>query len=495
MADRHDRLVLGTVQLGMPYGIANESGQPDFEKAREIIATAWETGIYQFDTAQGYGQSESVLAKALTDLQILSEVRVFTKIDPAIDHTDWLAIRQAICKSSTLFGPALYCLMLHNEEYLKHWPEGLGEVLRECRDQGLYTRVGVSVYDPPAARWALETEGIDLIQLPANVLDRRHERAGVMALAHSLRKTIVIRSIFLQGALLLPEDKLPQRIHHARPYMEPIHEVAHCQGINPRDLCIGFVREHWPDSLVVFGAERTEQVSENVSSWSNPLPQGTLEELDTYTKFIPLEVLRPDLWGDVQVLVTGTHIRLRPMQPSDAWGDYANWMNDYEVIRFLESRFCSYTSDDLEQYILRQRVDPNVEFLAIEEISSGRHIGNIKIGPRHAVHETAELGFIIGAKDCWGKGFASEAVALALKLAFETLAIRKVVAGCYGANIASERVFIKNGFVREGLFNQHVMADKVTDDVIVFGLMRETWLENRSLVSLDTRTAQYKELL
>ena len=43
--DEANRLVLGTAQLGMPYGIANRSGQPDASQARAIVEAAWEAGI------------------------------------------------------------------------------------------------------------------------------------------------------------------------------------------------------------------------------------------------------------------------------------------------------------------------------------------------------------------------------------------------------------------------------------------------------------------
>lgn len=479
MANFPNRLVLGTVQLGMPYGIANDSGQPDYHQARSIIAAASEAGIDKFDTAQGYGDSESVLAKALKELGLLSRVRVFTKLHPALDHTDADALRQAIDHSSALFGPALHCLMLHREELLQHWSAGLGEQLRRYRDQKLFSSLGISVYDPPAARRALETEGIDLVQLPANVLDRRHERAGVMDLARSLGKTIMIRSVFLQGALLLPPENLPQRIKHARPYLDPIAKYAQLAKITSKELTLGFVRDHWPDCLVVFGAEQAEQVRENAFAWAKTLPAEVLQDLEKNNTDIPLEIIRPDLWDDNQPLAVGRRLSLRRMRPSDAMGEYVNWMNDPEVTRFLESRFHSYSTEDLEKYILSQRSNPAVLFLAIEEMPSGRHVGNIKIGPRHEIHETAELGFLIGAKECWGRGYATEAIAMAVELAFKRLSVRKVIAGCYRNNVASEKVFIKNGFVCEGVLSGKALDGQDVTDVLTFGILRDSWQENR----------------
>lgn len=472
----NDRLVLGTVQLGMPYGIANESGQPDYQQAKAIVLAAWEGGIRYFDTAQGYGESETVLARALVDLELIEDVRVFTKINPSVDHRDKDSFRQAIFESCQLFGSALYGIILHREDYLQDWSEGLGEVLREYRDAGYFSTIGVSVYDPPAARKALEMEGIDLVQLPANVLDRRHESAGVFKLARSFGKTIMIRSVFLQGALLQPIEKLPKQIQHIRPYLQPVLDVANSGGVAAQDLAMGFVREHWPESLVVFGAERAEQVKKNIASWHKVLPSGVVQEVENTTaKAIPLEVVRPDLWQEEKLQIEGSRLYLRKLQPADAWGQYVRWMNDPEVTRFLESRFCSYSSEDLEKYILSQLDNTRVIFLAIVEKTSGRHIGNIKIGPLHNVHGTAELGFLIGEKDCWGKGYATEAISLAVDVAFDSLSARKIIAGCYSNNIASGRAFLKNGFAKEGYLKQHVIDGDEISDVLQFGLLRNSW--------------------
>lgn len=67
----NNRLVLGTAQLGMSYGIANKTGLPDLATATAIVQTAWESGICEFDTAQAYGKSEQVLSQALSELGVL----------------------------------------------------------------------------------------------------------------------------------------------------------------------------------------------------------------------------------------------------------------------------------------------------------------------------------------------------------------------------------------------------------------------------------------
>jgi aryl-alcohol dehydrogenase-like predicted oxidoreductase len=81
-------LMLGTVQFGLNYGIANVNGKPSYETAKEILKTAYDLGITALDTAAAYGDSEEVLGKALTELGIKDKVTVVTKVPPIPENTD-----------------------------------------------------------------------------------------------------------------------------------------------------------------------------------------------------------------------------------------------------------------------------------------------------------------------------------------------------------------------------------------------------------------------
>ena len=111
------RLVLGTAQLGLPYGIANQTGQPDQNIATAIIHEAWKNGIREFDTAQAYGNSEQALGKALGELGISSEAKIITKLHPNLDHLDASVLSNTLNQSLERLGvSSLFGIMLHREE-------------------------------------------------------------------------------------------------------------------------------------------------------------------------------------------------------------------------------------------------------------------------------------------------------------------------------------------------------------------------------------------
>ena len=292
-----ERLVLGTVQLGMDYGIANEVGQPDVEAAEKIVKSAWEGGVRQFDTAQGYGRSEPVLGEVFGRLGIADKAEVISKFNPQLDHLDYTVLKGAMKKSlSDLKVKKLYGVMLHSEELLDQWDQGVGENLVRCREEGLAQRLGVSVYSPERARRALETEEIELIQLPSNILDRRFERAGVFELAEELGKTIYVRSVFLQGLLLMEPGELSEAMAYAKPVVERYVTLAEWIGLGARQLALGYVQQAYPGARIVFGAEQGKQVKDNLRDWQYAIASDVMKDLREKFDGVEEQVLNPALW-------------------------------------------------------------------------------------------------------------------------------------------------------------------------------------------------------
>lgn len=291
------RLVLGTAQLGMDYGIANTTGQPDYNMARSIVQEAWESGICEFDTAQAYGQSEQVLGRVFKNLGIVDEVRVITKFAPHIDHSDRTVLNNALKISLNNLGvESLYGLMLHREDMLDLWEKGLGENLIDVVGSGKVKHIGVSVYSPERGVQVLNTEGISMVQLPANILDRRFEKTGVFELADDMGKTIYIRSIFLQGLVLLNKGQLPKVMQFASKVIEELDILANKLRMSKMELALGYLKTTKPNARIVFGAETQQQVERNISIWEKHFRPDLFQELRHIFCSVDERILNPTLW-------------------------------------------------------------------------------------------------------------------------------------------------------------------------------------------------------
>ena len=291
------RLVLGTAQLGMYYGVANKTGQPDFITAESIVATAWENGVREFDTAQAYGESEKVLGQALHSLGKSNDARIISKIHPETDHNRTESLRHAVESSlENLKVPKLFALMLHKEALLDLWENGLGERLKAMVEDGLVEQLGISVYSPELALSALRSDGISMIQIPSNLLDRRFEEAGVFSESDRQGNYVYVRSIFLQGLLLMDPGRLPDEVRFAAPTLKRVESLAKRNGLSRQHLAIGYARMAYRKAKIVFGAETVEQVRENIANWKSSIPEELPIVIQESFRNVDVKILSPDMW-------------------------------------------------------------------------------------------------------------------------------------------------------------------------------------------------------
>lgn len=289
-----DRLVLGTAQLGMPYGINNKVGKPDFNSACDIIKTAFSQGITRFDTAQGYGDSEAVLGKIFDELKVGTQAKVYSKLHPGIDFCSDDAVEKSVEDSlGKLRIDRLEGLLLHNEDDLRFWDKGLGANLRKLVVKGKVKFIGASFYAPQKALDALDFNGIDMVQVPANILDHRFEKAGVFKKARECGKEVFVRSIFLQGLLLIPLNRVPVSLKHALSYLEKLEQMAGNMKLTRLELALGYALQRWSESFIVFGVESSNQVADNVRVF---LSKTRLKVDENIFKDISENFLNPVFW-------------------------------------------------------------------------------------------------------------------------------------------------------------------------------------------------------
>ena len=179
----------------------------------------------------------------------------------------------------------------------------------------------------------------------------------------------------------------------------------------------------------------------------------------------------------------GSQIYLREVNENDVSDAYYGWMNDSEVNQYLETRYIPRSKANILNFVKNLDSNSNEILFAICDIKSNKRIGNIKLGPINWIHKFGDISLLIGEKDYWGRGIATEAIALVSVFAFNTLNMHKLKAGCYSANEGSLKAFEKVGFNREGLVKKQWFVNGVFQDNIILGLCSEDFdFENLFLV-------------
>jgi ribosomal-protein-alanine N-acetyltransferase len=165
--------------------------------------------------------------------------------------------------------------------------------------------------------------------------------------------------------------------------------------------------------------------------------------------------------------IKGQAVALRDLRHEDVTERYLSWFRDGTVTQFLSAR--NLQRDDVLRYIDEGIATGNHHMLALCEAATGLHIGNVKIGPIDRANGTSDLVTVIGDRSFWGKGMATEAIALATKMAFTRFGIRKVCGSIIGNNIGSVKSYARGGWHIECVRPRQYLIDGQLQDEIFVG--------------------------
>jgi aryl-alcohol dehydrogenase-like predicted oxidoreductase len=280
------KLGLGTVQFGQAYGVSNTQGQVPEAEVRTILAHAAQAGVGVLDTAAGYGEAENVLGALAAETKPFRIVTKTISIRNGIDAV----VARARQSAQTLKRMPVDLLMVHAAgELAGSDGEKLWNALLALRDEGLFNGIGISAYvaDDPAALAARFRPAA--MQVPFSVLDQRLLANGALTRLQELGVEVHARSLFLQGLLFVPSEKLPPKLTHIGPKLDTVRAML---GARPLDAALAFVLQRPEIDVAVVGVTRAAELDEIVAAAAKPAPA-----VDWKTCALDDEVvLTPSLW-------------------------------------------------------------------------------------------------------------------------------------------------------------------------------------------------------
>jgi RimJ/RimL family protein N-acetyltransferase len=158
---------------------------------------------------------------------------------------------------------------------------------------------------------------------------------------------------------------------------------------------------------------------------------------------------------------------LKQLSKIDVTQSYINWLNDYEVVKFTEQRHLKHSNVSVCQFVEQKKSSKENYLFGI--YYDKKHIGNVKLGPISFSNKRSEISYIIGEKQYWGRGLATQTINFLSQIAKDKLNIVKLLAGTYDCNLASINVLKKNGFKLEGRITKSVYFEKKQIDNLIFG--------------------------
>lgn len=287
------KLSLGTVQFGLNYGIANTNGQPNQEDVNQIIEYVHKEGINSFDTAQAYGNSEEILGNALLNI---SDSLVISKLKSDLFENN---LKENVKISlEKLKINSLFSLLLHDSKLLYEWNDKHKQNMSELIDDKLIKYFGVSVYSSEDFDLAIENDDISIIQVPFNIFDQRAIKLNWFKKAREKNKLIFIRSVFLQGLLLMNKNEIPKNLEHSKKYIEKFEDLCEELHLSKNELALSFVDSVAKDSLLLFGCDNIEQAKENIYNYNalKHLDDSILLRIKNEFSEAPEHIYNPTKW-------------------------------------------------------------------------------------------------------------------------------------------------------------------------------------------------------
>ena len=285
-----DKIILGTVQMGLPYGV-QKGGDLNYFECEAILKKAHRAGVRLLDAAEIYGKAHAVIGQFHRYNPHL-RFDVMTKIPKNMDEGVEKKIAEYI---SELGVNQLEAVMFHAFETLKKNPE-ISEKLIFLKEQKALKMIGVSIYTNEELQEAITYNNIDLIQVPFNLFDNYSIRGRLLRSAKEKGKIIHTRSAFLQGLFFMDPGSDHPVVRNLRPQLLKIREITEKEKIDLTSLALNYCLQQDFIDKIVIGVDSLKQLKKNFSIIGEPVTPEVIKSINDI-KVQNEDFLNPSLWN------------------------------------------------------------------------------------------------------------------------------------------------------------------------------------------------------
>ena len=259
MRKTNTKLVLGTAQFGGYYGISSRQMVNDIQ-FKKIIAYSKKNKIKELDTARNYGNCEARLKKNKNIDSFNITTKIFFPKKSNRKPEDYVRFQiNRIIKNLNL--TKIYCVLIHNPGHFAKRRKYF-YALKKLKQEGLIKNIGFSVYETNYLKNIIKNYDFDVVQIPYNVFDRRFEDENCIILLKKKGIKIYVRSIFLQGMLLLNYDEIPKKFKKHSHVWKLWCDWLKINKLSAMEVCLNFVNSNKKIDKIIIGVHNINQLKE-----------------------------------------------------------------------------------------------------------------------------------------------------------------------------------------------------------------------------------------
>lgn len=288
----NSKIILGTVQFGMHYGINNRSGQLTEDEVFEILDTAYDSNIKMLDTAAAYGNAEERIGNYIQSNPDKS-FKIITKFNVKQGYTPLESLEKSLRRIKV---NQIDTFMFHSLEDFKRTSQKDIDKLAEQKGE-TFLKLGVSLYTNEEADEICNHDLFDVVQTPYNALDNHNLRGETLKKLQQNAIENHTRSVFLQGLFFMRSNTIPLKLHPLQSYLKKLDIIAKEFEVEKAALALHYaLSKPYIDGLLI-GVDSLEQMQENMSMLASAVPPQALNAIDTIV-VCESSLLNPATWNN-----------------------------------------------------------------------------------------------------------------------------------------------------------------------------------------------------
>lgn len=285
------KIILGTVQFGLNYGINNSKGKPSSEECFEILNRSFDFGITTLDTAEAYGDAHKIIGD-FHKLNPLKKFKIITKIPHGVILDDVQSKVEQYLKDLEI--ESIEVLMFHSyDTYIENYNNI--DKFESIINKGFIKSIGVSVYTNEQIESLFADKRITVVQLPFNLFDNVNKRGEVIEKLKLSGKVVHTRSAFLQGLFFKETNNLSSFFCPLKEELKKLNELSEKYNVSISKMALAYSLMQNNINQVLIGIDSIKQLEDNFSAFHYQLDEKLISEINAIT-IENDELLNPALW-------------------------------------------------------------------------------------------------------------------------------------------------------------------------------------------------------
>ena len=289
MNNFNNKIILGTAQFGMNYGINNLKGRPTKSEVFDILKYAYSKGINELDTASNYGNSEQIIGEFFL-LNPKLKFNITTKISSKKKTLE----NQIEMSLNYLRIGRVNKILFHSLDLYFHFKNEISAFVNNYKGR-LFDEIGVSIYTNKEIELLLNESNVERIQAPFNLLDNFRYRGEIFNKIKMKNKKLDIRSIFLQGLFFKNKNELNSNFKPLTKSIMELNNLSREYNIKMESLALAYVNSFDFIDKILIGVDSKIHLQKNLGNASKKISNELKNKIENIA-LVDNDLLNPNKW-------------------------------------------------------------------------------------------------------------------------------------------------------------------------------------------------------